>query len=277
MVSPSRSIRCRNCFSLSALPRQVKTATSLLALLAIAAALSAQEALTNDAIVKMVESNVSEGVIVEKIRNSPGTYSLTSENLIELVRRRVPGSVILAMQAKSASMESGSQALSPYAQHAAAVPCPVSATLNYFDAGGWKPMTMAPDLRKKRGLSVMGSLKNPLDPMAGHTTIRRFEGAAAALTLGPSPRFCVYTAPGYNPAGIVLASVTVKNNERQIESGVRADSWIPEKNRAPIETKRLSDTVIEIVPTKPLAPGQYIINGPLGVYDFGVEVPGSGR
>ena len=92
------------------------------------------------------------------------------------------------------------------------------------------------------------------------------------MTLGPNPRFCLRLGPGYNLNTIVVASLDVKGDDREIESLVRGDSWIPEKHVRPIETKRVSDSVVEITPSKPLASGQYILSGPLGVYDFGVEV-----
>jgi len=42
---------------------------------------------------------------------------------------------------------------------------------------------------------------------------------------------------------------------------------------AVIDVKRISDTVVEIIPKEPLAPGQYVLGGPpaFGVYGFGVE------
>jgi hypothetical protein len=49
------------------------------------------------------QANLSENVIVEKIRNNLGRYSLRADNLIELSRQGVPDKVILAMQAKQSA------------------------------------------------------------------------------------------------------------------------------------------------------------------------------
>ena len=62
---------------------------------------SQQEVLTNDAVVKMVQAHLSSDVILEQIRNSPGSYSLTANSLIKLKQQGVPEKVILAMQAKA--------------------------------------------------------------------------------------------------------------------------------------------------------------------------------
>ena len=78
----------------------ISKARRLLPVFLIAAVTYAQEVLTNDAVIRMVKAKLGDAVIVEKIRSSPGKYSLTVDSLIELSRQGVPEKVILAMQAK---------------------------------------------------------------------------------------------------------------------------------------------------------------------------------
>src|SRR5215469_351607 len=72
-------------------------------LLMIVVAMPARQVLTNDTVIKMVKAKLDERVIVEKIRNSPGRYSLTTDSLVELSRQGWPEKVKLAMQAKQAA------------------------------------------------------------------------------------------------------------------------------------------------------------------------------
>jgi len=69
----------------------------------IVVAMPARQVLTNDTVIKMVKAKLDERVIVEKIRNSPGRYSLTTDSLVELSRQGWPEKVKLAMQAKQAA------------------------------------------------------------------------------------------------------------------------------------------------------------------------------
>lgn len=150
-------------------------------------------------------------------------------------------------------------------------PCPSTYGPQYFDGTAWKPMTAAVNMKKHTGLSLMGALRDPLNPMGGYTSIRRFQDAAAPITLGPAPRFCLMLPPSVNPGSIFIGSVDVRKDHREVETALRADSWIPAKRLQPIETRRVSNTIVAVTPTKPLQPGQYVLNTPLGIYDFGVD------
>jgi len=47
---------------------------------------------------------------------------------------------------------------------------------------------------------------------------------------------------------------------------------MPPKRLQAVDVKRISDTVVEIIPKEPLPSGQYVLRGPptIGIYDFGV-------
>lgn len=72
----------------------------LIAPILVVTAQEPQETLTNEAVVKMVQSHLGAEVIVEAIRSAHGNYSLTSASLIRLRQQGVPDNVIAAMQAK---------------------------------------------------------------------------------------------------------------------------------------------------------------------------------
>jgi hypothetical protein len=78
-------------------------AGSILVLLALTLSARAQEPLDNQAVIEMVQARLGADIIVEQIRNNPGSYSLTVKSLIRLKQLGVPEKVISAMQAKQAA------------------------------------------------------------------------------------------------------------------------------------------------------------------------------
>jgi hypothetical protein len=72
-------------------------------LLAPAVLACAQDALTNESVVKMVKAGLSEGVILSMVNTQPATYSMTPDKLIELKSAGVSDRVVAAMVERSAS------------------------------------------------------------------------------------------------------------------------------------------------------------------------------
>jgi len=152
--------------------------------------------------------------------------------------------------------------------------CPPTSMANYWDGTSWKPLTQAEDLMAKRDFSFKEAMKRPLDPSGGNTTIRRFKGLQAPLTLGPQPKFC-FNISVNQKADAIIGSLDVKDGDRQIELK-RSDKYssiamVPARKSVDVDVTRISDTSFEATPKQPLPPGQYLINE-LGVmnYDFGV-------
>lgn len=168
-------------------------------------------------------------------------------------------------------------------------PCSSTMGMNYWDGSGWKLMTAASHLGGDEGVSFKQGLKNPFNPMGGRTRILTFKNAAAALTLDAKPSFCTPVLPGVDPTVIMIGSLDVKKDHRQLETCVGAcassakrstDDWMPPRHIQPVEIERLSDTTVEITPKEPLKPGQYLLGGPgalIAYYDFGVEEPRTSR
>ncbi len=76
---------------------------SLLPVLALvlASPLGAQEILTNETVAKLLDAGLDPGTVIEKIKASKGNYDLSTDQLIALKKRGVPGSVISAMLAST--------------------------------------------------------------------------------------------------------------------------------------------------------------------------------
>jgi hypothetical protein len=69
-----------------------------------------QEALTNDAIVKMVKAGLSANVIVSMVKTQPAKYTLSPDDLIALKSAGVPDIVVGAMVERNAGAGIGSAA-----------------------------------------------------------------------------------------------------------------------------------------------------------------------
>ena len=71
-------------------------------LLALVVLASAQDALTNESVVKMVRAGLSEGVILSMVNTQPPKYSVTPDKLIELKSAGVSDRIVAAMVERSA-------------------------------------------------------------------------------------------------------------------------------------------------------------------------------
>lgn len=102
----------------------MKARRVLVALAMMAAALpvaATAETLTNDMVVALVQAGLGDDAVIAKIRASAGHYALSTDDLIALKKRGVPGPVIAAM------IESGSQgAVSAKAAFSADSPDPLA-------------------------------------------------------------------------------------------------------------------------------------------------------
>ena len=92
----------------------------------------AQEVLTNDTVVAMVQARLGTAIVVAKIKTSTTTFDLSTASLIALKSKGIPDEVIQAMLEASAS----------------AVP-PPAARYSSSDANGWP------------GSSRFGSISGP--------------------------------------------------------------------------------------------------------------------
>jgi len=99
----------------------------------------AQDALTNESVVKMVKSGLGENLIISMIQGQPGKYSLNPDELIKLKDAGVSEKILAAMASK------GSGAVSPPAGTTAAsgdpdVPQDTDIGIYYKKGAAWEEM-----------------------------------------------------------------------------------------------------------------------------------------
>jgi hypothetical protein len=114
-----------------------------------------------------------------------------------------------------------------------------------------------------------------IPPFTGMKDSARFRDAAAPVTLGESPKFCVYGGPQVART-VVIAKLKVKRGHRELEisHGSYINQVSSSKGFHPVAILQASDTALEISPKDPLTSGQYLLlpGGGFGIqYDFGVD------
>ena len=69
--------------------------------LVVCFAIAAQQAMNNDAVIKMAKAGLSDELIVTTIKDSPGTYDTSVNGLIALKQAGVSDKIVAAMVAKA--------------------------------------------------------------------------------------------------------------------------------------------------------------------------------
>ncbi len=99
---------------------------------------SAQDTLTNDAVVKMIKAGLGDGIVISTIQNQAGKYFLTPDDLIKLKGQGVSDNVIAAMVAKASGASSTVSTSGPSADEDIPKGIDIGA---YFKKGGkWEEM-----------------------------------------------------------------------------------------------------------------------------------------
>ena len=101
--------------------------------LAICPLLGAQQALNNDAVIKLVKAGLSDDLIVTTINASPGTYDTSPDGLIALKAAGASDKVVAAIVLKAAAPPP--VAATPAPAPAAEAPAPALAAVSAFPAG----------------------------------------------------------------------------------------------------------------------------------------------
>ena len=168
----------------------------------------AQEAMTNESVIKMVKAGLSDDLIVQSINGSPGTYSTTTNDLIALKQAGVSDKVVGAMLVK------GNAPAVPVIP-AVGGPAPAIAGVDevgvyYKDKGGaWVAMT--PEIVDyKSGGALKRFATNGIvkEDKNGH-----INGESAALAVAKPVDFLFYVSEGTAPAEYLLLKLRPSNGK----------------------------------------------------------------
>jgi hypothetical protein len=223
---------------------RVKWSMRVAFLIILAAAGFAQNALNNDAIVKMVKAGLGDDLIVSTIKAQPGTYSTSADDLIALKTAGVNDKIIGAMIAKAGG---GGTAVAPGPAAPSAAAGPVAEVGVYYKkAEAW--VDLPPEVVNfktggvLKSIGTAGIVKGDIN---GH------------LSTGHSPNqlktpidLLVYTPDGIAITEYQLLRLHEEKDSREfrtVTGGVLHVSGGATRDLVPFENKKLAPRTYEIV------------------------------
>lgn len=281
-----------------------------LCLVAPSVPISAQEVLTNDAVVKMVRAGLPESVIVAKIRSSQTKFDVGTDALIALREAGVPDKVLEAIVMPPAQAVAPAPPVTPSAS--APAPPPVTTT----QPAASVPIQLPPgvvlpphvlEALQRRGAQgtvtgtgtvyhVLGDRKIELTAVGAEIQTRRVPiigsqttelvlpgNKAGYRTAERQPNFLSTAAPSEMP----LVRLKPGSDDRNLKFGSASTApfvgtthrqGVRAEDRIDVEAERDTQGFYRVRPRKALERGEYgfiLTHGFVGaaskVYDFGVD------
>ena len=213
-------------------------------------AVAAQEALTNDSVVKLVKAGLSEDLIVGMINTQPGSYKLGPDDVLALKNQAVSDKIIAAMLRRS----SGAGA-SPVAISEAASGYPTEIGVYLRKDGGW--IEILPEVVNwKTGgvfksIASMGVVKGDVN---GH-----LDGKSSRNRITSILEFFIVAPEGVAITEYQLLKLNENSNNREfrtVTGGVFHAKGGSTRDLVPFEGKRVASRTFSITLTG-LRAGEY--------------------
>jgi hypothetical protein len=240
--------------------------------LALTSFLTAQQALNNDSVIKMVKAGLTDDAIVATINANPGAYDASPDGLIALKQAGVSNKVIDAIVAKStASAPDSAQPSAPPPMEPPAPPqfAPLPPGVDnigayYKDSGGnWQPLPAEVVIFQSGGLvkhvASAGLVKEDLNGLVG--------GMRSRLVVSTPVTFILRVPPGHTASDYELIHFHVVSNNRQFQSvagGLIHDSSTSLRDEIDFSSKQIGPTAYEIVLNNGLGDGEFGFLAPQG-------------
>ena len=223
--------------------------------------LTAQQALNDDAIVKMAKAGLSDELIVTTINASPGAYDTSKDGLIALMAAGVSDKVVAAIVLKSAS-----SAPAPVATPVPAAPVPVSALppgvndvgIYYYqdDVRAWQEVS---------GELVDFESSGAAKHLFTATVIKEdrngvIVGDHAQLLLKAPASFLFYMPQGRAPEDYKLLRLHINGYTRQFQSvagGVAHQTRGAIRDDVQFSSKKLAPNAYQVVLSPSIGEGEY--------------------
>ena len=245
--------------------------------LAFTSFLTAQQALNNDSVIKMVKAGLTDDVIVATINANPGAYDASPDGLIALKQAGVSNKVIDAIVAKSTfSTPDSAQPSAPPSPEPPAPPqfAPLPPGVDnigayYKDSGGnWQPLPAEVVIFQSGGLvkhvASAGLVKEDLNGLVG--------GMRSRLVVSTPVTFILHVAQGRTASDYELIHLHVVSNNRQFQSvagGLIHDSSTSSlRDEIDFSSKQIGPSAFQIVLNNGLGDGEF---GFLSPQDSGAD------
>ncbi len=282
-----------------------------LVFLAFCPLLLAQQALNNDAIVKLVKAGLSEDLIVSTINSQAGTYDTSTDGLIALKTAGVSDKVVTAMVAKAAAPPPAPAAVAAPPAPAPPPPPPVADPddpMAPHDPGVYLLTAGHDGKQKMLFIDRAGAGREKTANVWGYAFTYGISKAkikaevpgphAPVHTRDTRPVFYMFFPSASNlggfggndvitsPAQFSLLSMEEKKDHRETavaKMGLASASAGTDDKRTKLFTSdRIRNGVYKITPNTDLAPGEYAFIASSGVggaatthtvviYDFGID------
>ena len=227
---------------------------------------AAQQALDNDAVIKLAKAGLSEDLIVTTINSSPGTYDTSANGLIALKSAGVSDKVVSAIVVKAsggAPTAGGAAAGAAAGGTVSGLPAAVdSVGVYYQDAGGnWQEVNAEVVNFKTGGavkhLATVGVVKEDVNGMVA--------GPRARLELKMPANFIFYVPEGRSPGEYQLLRLRVNKDNREFRSmtgGVVHEKGGAQRDMVEFTTKKIAPRAYQIT-----------LGGEVGRGEFGFLPP----
>ena len=228
-------------------------------LLALSTMLAAQQAMNNDAIVKLVKAGLSDDVIVSTINSSPGVYDTSANGLIALKTAGASDKVISAIVMKGSG--AAPAAMAPVAAPAAVLNGPPAGIdevgVYYKDKSGAWVALMPEIVNFKTGgvfksMMTNGIIKGDLN---GHIA-----GAHAKMNLALPVVFAVYVPEGTAITEYQLLRLRPNSDSREFRSvtgGVLHTSGGATRDAVEFQSDKIAPRTYQITVGIGLGRGEY--------------------
>ncbi len=239
--------------------------------LAFTSSLTAQQALNNDSVIKMVKAGLTDDAIVATINANPGAFDASPDGLIALKQAGVSNKVIDAIAAKStASSPDSAQPSTPSAPQPPAPPqfAPLPPGVDnigayYKDGGGnWQPLPAEVVIFQSGGLvkhvASAGLVKEDLNGLVG--------GMRSRLVVSTPVTFILHVADGHTASDYELIHLHPTGNNRQFQSvagGLQAASSSL-RDEIDFSSKQIGPSAYQIVLNNGLGDGEFGFLAPQG-------------
>jgi hypothetical protein len=221
---------------------------------------AAQQALDNDAIVKLVKAGLGEDTVVAMINTQPGNYVVDADSAIRLKSDGVTDKEIAAMITKQSS--------------GPAVPGVDSPGIYYKNNNAWEPMqSEAVAIKTSSNTLAMIATQG----MAGGPKMKsRIAGKSSALTLSMPLDLMVFVPEGTAPSEYRLMELKVSGDSREVHTEK------PKKETWEVKYNKIGPHIYEMTVSGEVKPGEYgftppgpmgsgMMGGPMKLYSFHIN------
>ena len=224
--------------------------------------LHSQQALDNDAILKLKTAGLSDDVIVSTVTNSPGRYAVSTDDLIALKKAGISDKVLGAMIQRNA----GISAAAPVTVAAGAVSMPAGVDevgVYYKDPQSSTWTEFSPEIiNYKSG----GALKS----IASYGIVKpdkngHIPGKTARIVLTRQNEILLYTPEGVSPEEYQLLKLRVNSDNREFRSetgGVIHKSSGADRDAVDFKTSKIGPRLYKFTLTTDEKKGEYGILPP---------------